>query len=162
MEILLLIVAICLSLVGLIGSVVPALPGAPLNFVAIAILYFLKDGLISDGTMILFGALTIGAVLVDYVLPAIKAKKFGASRHGILGLFVGMILGFMVLSFVGMMIGAVIGAIFGELMSGKRPESALGSGLAAIWGIVLAMAIKFAIASVMAIYFFVKLISLAF
>ena len=161
MEILLLIVAICLSFIGLIGSVVPALPGAPLNFVAIVILYFLKDGLISEGIMVFFGILTVVAVLVDYVLPAIKAKKFGASRHGILGFFVGMILGFIVLSFVGMMIGAVIGAIFGELMSGKRPESALGSGLAAIWGIVLAMAVKFAIASVMAIYFFVKLISLA-
>ncbi|KKP97406.1 MAG: hypothetical protein US71_C0023G0002 [Parcubacteria group bacterium GW2011_GWD2_38_12] len=162
MEILFLIVAVCLSFVGLVGSVVPALPGAPLNFIAIVILYFLKPGLIGDGTLIFFGALTVVAVFADYILPAIKAKKFGATRYGVLGFFIGMVFGFMALAFAGMMIGAVLGAILGELISGKRPESALGSGLAVIWGIALAMAIKFTIASVMAIYFFIKLISLAF
>ena len=81
MEILFLIVAVCLSFVGLVGSVVPALPGAPLNFIAIVILYFLKPGLIGDGTLIFFGALTVVAVFADYILPAIKAKKFGATDY---------------------------------------------------------------------------------
>lgn len=162
MEILFLIIVVIIALIGLAGSIVPALPGAPLNFIAIIILYFLKNGLISNGTLIFFGILTIVAVSADYILPAIKAKKFGATRYGILGLFVGMVFGFVALAFAGMIIGAAVGAILGELIGGKKPENALGSGLAAIWGIALAMAVKFTISLVMTIYLFVKLMSLAF
>lgn len=162
MEIFFLIIAIIVTLVGLVGSVAPVLPGTPLNFLAIVILYFLKDGLIGTWVVVLFGVLTVVAMLVDYVLPVMKVRKFGASRHGILGLFIGMALGFLVLSFVGMVIGAFLGTIFGELMSGKKPENALNLGLAAIWGFALTTLVKFGISLIMAIYFFVKLMSLVF
>lgn len=159
MEIFFIIVAIILSFIGLIGSVLPALPGAPFNFLAILILYFIKPDSVGLYTLIVLGVLTLVAISVDYILPVIKAKKFGASKYGILGLIIGMVFGFITLSFPGMIIGAVFGAIFGELFSGKKPESALVSGLAAIWGVALATVVKFSISLAMTIYFFVKLLS---
>lgn len=158
-EIIFLIFAIVFSLLGLVGSVLPVLPGAGLNFIAIVILYFLKPGLISVSALVFFGILTLLAVFSDYILPAAGAKKFGASKYGILGLIVGMVLGFMMFSFIGMMVGAAAGAIFGELIGGKSSEKAMRSGFAAIWGLAISAMIKFSISLIMAIYFFIKLVT---
>lgn len=160
-EILFLIVAVIFALLGLAGSVLPVLPGAFLSFSAIVILYFLKPGLISISTLILFGVLAAIAMFSDYILPAAGAKKFGASKSGIWGLIIGMILGFMMFSFIGMMVGAVAGAIFGELSGGKSSEKAMRSGFAVIWGMALSAILKFSISLIMAIYFFIKLVGLA-
>lgn len=158
-EIIFLIIAVIFALLGLAGSVLPVLPGASLNFLAIVILYFLKPGLINIPALILFGILTAIAVFSDYILPAAGAKKFGASKSGILGLVIGMVLGFLMFSFIGMMIGAVAGAIFGELSGGKSSEKAMRSGFAVIWGMALSAILKFSISLIMMIYFFVKLAS---
>lgn len=160
-EIILLIFAIVCSLLGLIGSVLPVLPGVSLSFLAIIILYSLRPGLLSVSALIFFGILTVIAVLSDYVLPATSAKKFGSSKYGILGLFAGMILGFMIFSFVGMMAGAVLGVILGELSGGKSSEIAVRSGFATMRGMLLVAMIKFLISLIMAIYFFVKLAGFA-
>lgn len=160
-EIIFLIVAVIFALLGLAGSVLPVLPGAGLNFIAIVILYFLKPGLVSVSALVFFGILTLIAVFSDYILPAAGAKKFGASRQGILGLIVGMVLGFMMFSFIGMMAGAILGVIFGELIGGKGSEKAMRSGFAAIWGLAISAILKFSISLIMAIYFFVKLADLA-
>lgn len=160
MEITLLILAVILALAGVVGSVLPILPGAGLNFIAILILYFLRDGLISIYAIIFFGVLTILAVSIDYMMPAIKAKKIGASKYGLWGLFGGMILGFVVLSFVGMIIGAFLGVIIGELVGGRKMKEAVGSGMASLWGTVFAMVIKLTISVIMTVYLLVKLLSL--
>ena len=159
MEIILLIVATILVLVGVIGSVLPALPGIGLNFVTIIILYFLRDDFISIYTIIFFGAITFLAIGVDYIMPIIKAKKIGTSKYGLLGLAIGMILGFFVLSFIGMMIGAFLGAVIGELIGGREMSNAINSGMATFWGTILATVIKLTISISMTIYFFIKLIS---
>lgn len=160
-EIIFLIFAGVCSLLGLVGSVLPVLPGASLNFLAIVILYFSNPGLISVSALIFFGILTLITVFSDYILPVAGAKKLGASRQGILGLIVGMVLGFMMFSFVGMMVGAVAGVIFGELSGGKSSEKAMQSGFAAIWGLAISAMIKFSISLIMAIYFFAKLAGFA-
>lgn len=154
------ILAIGFSLIGLAGSVLPALPGATFNFLAIVALYFLKDDFVSIYTILFFAFLTFLAFAVDFVLPAIKAKKFGASKYGMAGLVIGMILGFLTLAFIGMIVGALVGAIAGELLDGKKMREAANSGFAALGGTILAMIVKFGISLTMTIYFFAKLVSL--
>lgn len=161
-EIILWIVAVVFSLVGLAGSVIPALPGVTLNFLAIVILYFLKDDFVSIYTIAFFSLLTILAFAVDFVLPAIKARKFGASKYGLWGLVIGMVLGFFTLAFIGMIVGALVGAATGELMGGKKMREAARSSLAAFGGTIMAMIVKLGISLTMAIYFFFKLASLLF
>lgn len=156
MEILFLIIAVILTLIGLIGSVVPALPGASLNFLAILILYFIESGFVSNWILAIFGILTLFTMAFDYIFPILGAKKFGVSKYGIWGLILGMVFGFITFSIIGLIIGAIIGAIFGELVGGKSSGKALNSGFAAFWGVILSMTAKFLVSLAMAIYFFIK------
>lgn len=162
MEISFLIIAVALTLVGIIGSVLPALPGASLNFLAIAILYFLKDGLVGEWALAIFGVLTVSTMVFDYIFPVLGAKKFGTSKYGIWGLVIGMVFGFFTLSFIGLILGAVFGAIIGELLGGKNHQNAIGSGFATLWGVVMSTIVKFLISLSMTIYFFIKLAEFIF
>lgn len=160
MEIALLILAGVLAIAGLLGSVVPILPGAPLNFIGIVILYFVKDeGVVSLTALIIFGVLTLIAIVIDYVLPIAKAKAFGASKYGIWGSIIGMIVGLLAFSFIGMVVGTFLGAVIGELINRKKMGQAMTAGAATFLGTFLAMIVKLVISSVMTVYFFIKVFS---
>lgn len=158
MEITLIIIAIALSLVGLVGSVLPALPGAPLNFAALIFLYFI--GLGTDPSfwaMVAFGILAVLSLAADYLIPARSVKKYGATKLGILGAVAGMVVGLIVLSLPGLFIGTFLGAVLGELMAGKELSSAIKAGAAGVGGNILAVIFKVILSLGMTAYLLIKL-----
>ena len=126
------ILGLLLALVGLVGCIVPVIPGPPLSFLALIILSFAKNWKpFSPAFLIIMACLTIVVTILDYVVPAGGAKKYGASQLGVWGSIIGMPIGFFFFPPWGILIGGIVGALTGELLAGKER----GKAFRASWGI---------------------------
>jgi len=146
MEIALLwILAALLVLVGLLGMVLPALPGTPLIFLGLLTAAWIDDFTRVGGlTVGLLGALAALAWLVDYVAASLGAKRAGASALAVVGAVVGTVVGIF-FGLVGLLLGPLLGAVAGELLSGRDHRQAARAGLATWVGMVFGLAAKLAL-----------------
>ena len=150
----LIIVGIILNILGIIGIVVPALPGIILNYLTLVLLYISRgEGEIGLNALITFGLLTLLVTLLDYILPLVGAKKFGASRTGIIFAIIGMITGIIFFPPSGIFFGLLIGAFAGELIAGKNQSQAFKAGFVTFLGILTSMVVKLMLAVVMTVYY---------
>lgn len=143
------LLTICLLIVGLIGSVVPFLPGPLLIFAAGIVHTVLRpESAMSAWGIVLLALLLVIAYVLDFVSGAMGARWFGASRWGIAGVFVGGIVGMFFVPF-GLVLGPLIGGVAFELIFAKKrlqpaAKSAWGSLLGTGVGLVLRLVISFA------------------
>ena len=141
--------AILLMLVGVLGIVLPALPGVPLMFagmvVAAAIDDFQRIGWI---TLSVLGFLTLIAVVVEFAASALGAQRVGASRTAIWGALLGTLVG-LPFGIVGLLFGPFIGAVAGERSVHGRLEQAGRVGVATWLGLIFGTLAKMAIAFAM-------------
>jgi uncharacterized protein len=142
-------VAILLVLAGLIGLLLPAIPGAPLIFAGLVLAAWAEDfTFIGPWTVVALGAITLLTLGVDLWAAMFGAKRFGASRRAIIGAVLGSI-GGLFLGFPGVLFGPFIGAVIGELLAQKNLQQATRAGFGATIGLVLGAAIKLALAFTM-------------
>jgi len=121
----LIVIGFILILVGLVGSVAPALAGPPFSFLALILLSIAKGWKVySAEFLIIMGLLTASALAVDYIMPVVGARRFGASKYGFWGAAIGMLLGIIYAPPLGMILGAFLGAFVGEIAPG--PAGRLG------------------------------------
>ena len=153
------IIGFILNIVGIIGVLLPALPGVVLNYLALILLYVSKgQAAISIDALIVFGLLAISVSLLDYVLPLWGAKRFGASRMGIWGAGLGMIIGIFFFPPFGIIFGLLVGSFAGELIAGKKQSQAFRAGFATFLGSLTSIVVKLILAIVMTVYFLIQLI----
>jgi len=132
-----------IAVIAIAGSVLPVIPGPPLSFISLLIISFEKDWEpFSSNFLIIMGIITAVLVIIDYIVPAIGAKKFGASKKGLAGSIIGMIIGFFVFPPFGIFAGAFIGTVIGELIAGKGGESAVKIGIGTFVGNLAGIALK--------------------
>lgn len=140
---------ITLLVLGVLGSVLPLLPGPLLIFLAGVIHTFLRpeSGMSWPGLIVL-GLLLIVAYVLDFISGAVGAKWFGASRWGIAGVFIG---GFVGLFFAlpGLILGPIVGGLAFEVIFAEkqiRPaiKSTWGSVLGTGAGLVLRLIVSLA------------------
>lgn len=154
----LIIVGLILNIIGIIGVILPALPGIVLNYVALVLLYIAKGELeFSLRILIVFGILTFLVTLLDYILPLLGARKYGASRIGILGAVIGMLVGIIFFPPFGIIFGLLVGAFLGELIAGKEQSQALRAGFATFLGSLTSIVVKLLLAIIMTAYFLIHL-----
>jgi uncharacterized protein YqgC (DUF456 family) len=139
MEILFTILAFLLLGGGILGAVLPIIPGPPLGFAGLLVLHFGGLGDFSTGFLWLFGGITLAVTAGDYILPSLFTKKFGGSRWASFGSFFGLLLGLIFFPPFGMILGSFLGAFIGELIhrreyNAKALKAALGSLLAFLVG----------------------------
>ena len=78
------VIAVLFMLVGIAGTVLPAIPGVPLIFVGMLLAAWINDfQLISVFTVIVMAILAVLAMIADYVVVALTAKRAGASKQGV-------------------------------------------------------------------------------
>jgi len=160
-EIFLIISGVICAILGIIGCVLPALPGPPLSYTALLLLHFSgREPVFNKDFLVILAIITLLVSLGDYFLPIMGAKKYGTSRYGIWGAIIGMIIGIFFLPPLGMIIGLFMGAILGEMIAGKEKSSALKSGLVTFTGSIIAIFIKLSLSLIIAFYFFTNLIRL--
>ena len=148
MEYFLLILGLLLMIVGIIGSLLPALPGPPISWVGILLLYFCHG--IETNYWLLGITLVIAIVIgiLDYVIPAKGTKYFGGSSYGIWGTNIGLVIGIFAPIPFGFLIGPFVGALIGELIynssEGKRAlKAATGSFLGFLAGTFMKVLVSF-------------------
>lgn len=160
MNLLFLILSSAVILAGLAGVFLPVLPGVPLIFAG-AFIYAWSTGfqVITIGNLIFFAILTAVASAVDYIGGVITAKKYGASKYGLIGGVLGGILGLVVLGIPGLIIGQLAGVILGELYFGKQMKESFTSGFAMFVGYILGSTVKVFFAGLIVIVFYIKVLS---
>jgi len=133
-----LVLALFIMLIGLIGTVVPMLPGTPLIFLG-AFLYALVDGFQAVGwpTLVVLGLLTLVATTADIWASSAGARMSGASGWSIVTGMIGGLAGLILLSLPGAIVGAVAGVLLTEIIRVGDWKKALkaGSGWLIGWAI---------------------------
>lgn len=146
MDALLWVAAVAMIVVGVAGTVLPALPGTVLIFGGIALAAWIDDfQRISAWTVGVAGVLTVIAFATDYVAALLGAKKAGASRLAIVGAAVGTVAGVFT-GLVGLVFMPLAGAAIGEYVAQRDVVRAGRVGLATWIGLLLGTAVKVAIA----------------
>ena len=148
--IIVLIISILLMLVGLGGVVVPFVPGIPLIWLGLAI-YAFSTGFeaISLLTILILLVVTVALTVLDLLMPVWGAKKKQASKWGVLGAFLGTIVGIFILGIWGIILGPFLGALAGEMLSGKGKDQALKSAWGTFLGFLLGTLTRLVFALVM-------------
>ncbi len=146
--------AALLILIGLAGTLLPALPGVPLIFVGMLLAAWVDDfERVGAGTLIVLGTLTLVSLALDFWATAHGAGRVGASRLAMLGAAIGTLVG-LFFGLPGLALGPFIGALIGELVHLRDLRTqALGHatkvGFGTWFGILLGIALKFALAFAM-------------
>jgi len=143
---------------GILGCLLPVLPGPPLSYAGLLLLHFSSKYQFSVKFLLIWAAVTILVSVLDYAIPAWGAKKFGSSKRGIWGSFIGLIAGLFFFPPFGIIIGPFAGAVVGELTGGKNSGEALKSGFGTFVGFLLGTLLKLIVSGLMAWYFFKELI----
>ena len=152
----LIILGLVLALIGLLGCVLPLIPGPPLSFLSLLILSYAKGWEPFSATFLLVMAgMTIAVTICEYMLPIGGAKRYGASKGGIWLSIAGMILGFFLFPPWGMVIGAVGGAFIGEILAGRRAKEALRASWGVVVGNLFVIGLKIALCGIM-LFFYIK------
>jgi uncharacterized protein YqgC (DUF456 family) len=148
-------VTIVLFAVGLIGTIVPVLPGTTIILAAAVIHRVMLGSEKSIGwrTIIVLVLLTLATYAIDILGGYFGAKYFGATKWGTFGAIVGALVG-LFFGIVGLFVGPVIGAIAGEFIAGKRMIDAGRAGWGSLLGNLGAMLGKLVIGLAMIAIFF--------
>jgi uncharacterized protein YqgC (DUF456 family) len=137
------VIAGILVLAGLAGVFVPLLPGIPLAWAGLFI-YAIGTGFerISVVTVVVFSVVMVLILVLDFLAPMLGAKKYRATKWGMLGAFLGSIAGIITLGPAGIILGPILGAFLFELLASKPPSGAFKSALGAALGFIAGALVK--------------------
>ena len=139
-------------ILGIIGCLVPVLPGPPLSFLGLIALQVTRFGDFSKTTLIILAAIAIVVTVLDYIVPVWGTKKFGGSKYGIRGATVGLIIGIF-LGPIGIVLGSLIGAFVGEMIFKDDINYAIKAGFGSLIGFLTGIGLKLAASFIMTFYF---------
>ena len=159
MDLFLIILAGIFIIIGIVGSVIPGLPGPPLGYIGLLLLEFTNRIEFNLWFLIGWGIAVIIVLVLDNLLPMWSTRKFGGSKWGVTGSIIGMLVG-LILPPVGIILGTLIGAVIGELIYSKKFHIALKAGFGAFIGFMLSVGLKLSLSFVFLYYYVYELIQL--
>lgn len=157
MEVAVIVLAILAGVLGIAGSILPGLPGTPISWVGLLILYIWGTGTNSAGdlmsyhTLVVWGVVVAVVSVVDYVVPMCFTKLTGGSKYAERGALLGLLAG-IIFTPIGMISGSFLGAFLAEVYWGRKSGwDALKAAFGAFLGFILGTGIK-TIASVLILW----------
>jgi len=154
MDTFLLISGFLLVIAGIVGAVIPVLPGPPLGWAGLLLLYLTGPVPMDRWKLVLAFVLALVVTILDYVIPAIGTKKYGGTRYGMWGTVIGLIVGLLVPVPLGFLIGAFAGAYLGEMMyDSKDNRRALRAAFGSFIGFIGSTFLKLAVGIGFAVWF---------
>jgi uncharacterized protein YqgC (DUF456 family) len=149
MDVVLWAVAVLLVTVGVVGIVLPALPGTLLIFAGLLVAAWADDFMrVGAAMLVVIAVIGVATYGVDFVATALGAKHLGASKRAMAGAALGTVLG-LFLGLPGIIIGPFLGAIGGELTVHRDWKRVGRAGVAAWIGFAVGTAVKVALAFLM-------------
>lgn len=143
-ECLLYALSIALSIVGIVGCFVPVLPGPPISYLGLLIIYWLAPGEISAVALTVYALVTIVTVILDYIIPSLGVKYFGGTKFGKWGSVIGTLIGLQYFP-IGLILGPFFGAFIGELIGRQGRREAFMSGVGSLLGFLFGVLLKFVV-----------------
>ena len=170
MDYLLIILAVVVLILGLIGDILPGIPGTPVSFLALLLLHWTEKISYSPRFLAITGVICVIITVLDYVVPVWGTKKFGGTKAGTRGSTIGLIVGILVLPALGIVIGPFgilgllggpfFGAYIGEKMGGTPDNKAWRSAFGSFIGFLAGTFMKIAYTLVIGFYVVKDIIAL--
>ncbi|NCO63566.1 MAG: DUF456 domain-containing protein [Flavobacteriales bacterium] len=156
MDIILVIISALFMVLGLLGSLLPVLPGPPLSWLGLLLLQFTKAVQMSTTLLVVTGIVAVVILILDYMIPAIGTKKFGGSKSGMIGTSIGLVVGILAPIPGGIILGPFIGAFIGEMLNKNNSKLAFKAALGSFFGFLASTFMKFIVAVIYLGIFLVK------
>lgn len=162
MDAILIILGLLFTIAGLLGCILPALPGPPLSFIGLLLIHFTEKISLPNSLLWVMAVVTILISVLDYVIPVLGTKISGGTKNGVRGATIGIIFGFFA-GPAGLILGPFMGAMVGEILGGKRDmgkilKAAFGSFL----GFLVSIGLKLMASLAMLFYYLVYVIPAVF
>lgn len=158
LDIILIVIGILFLVVGLVGCILPVLPGPPLSYVALLLLHFTEKHQFSTRFLIIWAIVALLVTILDNMIPIWGAKKFGGGKKAVWGSIIGLLIGLFLFPPVGIILGPFAGAVIGELLDGKNSTDAFRSGFGAFIGFLGGTLLKLITSGLITFYFFKELV----
>ncbi|WP_339649773.1 DUF456 domain-containing protein [uncultured Salegentibacter sp.] len=145
-----------LMILGILGSFLPVLPGVPLSWIGLLLLYLAPS--VPINYWVLGIALILAAIIyvLQLVIPAMGTKKYGGSKAGMWGATIGLVIGIFVPIPLGIIIGAFAGAFIGEIINKSDSKSALRAAYGSFIGLLASTFMELVVAVGFLIFFSYK------
>lgn len=148
-----------LILLGLIGCLLPILPGPPLSWVGLLLVYFTDMNDVTLRAVVMLGVLALIVQILDYIVPAWGTKKFGGTKYGTWGSILGLIAGLFFLPAVGpfgiitILAGPFLGALIGEKIGGQDNDHATRAAFGSFIGFLTGTLMKLVTSGIITWFF---------
>lgn len=153
----LLIIAFLAGVIGLLGVIVPVLPGTLFSYIGLLCAYFVAGSTITMTQIVVCGVLSLAVILLDYILPGYFTKLFGGTKSGITGATIGTFVGFL-FGLPGILLGPFFGAVIGEMVGGNAAlDKAVTIGFGSLLSFLVGSGVKLIVGLYM-VYHILKLI----
>ncbi|MCC5923090.1 MAG: DUF456 domain-containing protein [Crocinitomicaceae bacterium] len=157
MDYVFLILASVFLIGGLIGSLLPVIPGPPLSWIGLLFIYFCSFITWDVNWLIITAIIAVVITILDFIIPAQGTKKMGGTKYGIWGTNIGLLVGIFTPIPMGIVVGPFVGAFIGELLQDHKDKSrAIKAAFGAFLGFLMSTFLKL----VFCIYIFVYAITL--
>jgi hypothetical protein len=138
---------------GLVGAVVPFVPGTPLILAAAVVHAVATDFTpVGAGRLVILGALAAAGAVLSYAAGAVGARRAGGSRWAVAGALAGGVVG-LAAAPVGLLLGPIVGAVLVEIVRTRRPAESLRVGVGTAVGLLAGAVAHAAVAVVMVALF---------
>ncbi len=149
------IIAVILFIMGIVGTLLPALPGAPLVWLGMLVYgFFTRFENLTLGFYIVQGLAVLITIATDYAATAYGTRRYGGSSAAIWGGILGILIGPFILGPLGLIIGPFLGAFALELFRGKSADQSFQAAFGSLIGLLGGTVLKFIVEAIMIIWFF--------
>lgn len=145
------VLGIILILVGLLGSLLPLLPGPPVAYVGLLLQLFRDPVPFTTNFILVWGGIVLLSLLLDYIVPIWGTKRFGGTRYGVWGCTIGFLLAFWMGPW-GVIIGPFIGAFVGEMIGGQSSHKSFRAAWGSFIGFLLGSFVKLVVCFMLLYY----------
>lgn len=155
------ILAVICAIIGIVGSIVPGLPGPPVAWVALLLVHLSKVHPYTMNFLVVMGIVAAVITVLDFIVPVWGTKKMGGTKSGTKGSTIGLIVSVFVLPILGITIGPFgilgilagpfLGAYIGELMANNK-EGAFRAAIGSFVGFLTGTLMKLAFSIVVLVY----------
>jgi len=147
------ILAVILGIVGLVGCILPVIPGPPLSWVGMLLIYLTHPEGMTLGLLLAWLGIALVVTVLDYVVPSWVTARTGGSKTAARGTFIGMILGIIFFPPWGMIVGSFLGALLSEVIfEGRDVMGSLKPAFGSFIGFLLSTGLKLTASGVMLFY----------
>ena len=172
MDYVLIISAFVVLIIGLIGDIIPGIPGTPVSYLALLLLHWSDRISYSPQFLVITGFICVIITVLDYVVPVWGTKKFGGTKAGVRGSTNGLIIGILVLPMLGIVLGPFgilgilggpfVGAYVGEKMGGTPDDRAWRSAFGSFIGFLAGTFMKIVYTVAIGFYMIKEIINVFF